>query len=71
MELTTRLRLVACCNKMTKLDSHYFFYLFILDTCVAHYPRVSSQRFTFTHTTDHHWLCYLGNTRVTKGNETP
>jgi hypothetical protein len=35
--------------------------LFIKDTCIAHYPRVSSKRFTFTH----HWLCYLGNTRVT------
>jgi hypothetical protein len=34
---------------------------FFWDTCIAHYPRVSSKRFTFTH----HWLCYLGNSRVT------
>jgi hypothetical protein len=28
-----------------------FIYLSILDTCIAHYPRVSSKRFTFIHTT--------------------
>jgi hypothetical protein len=38
-----------------------FIYLFIKDTCIAHYPRVSSKRLTFTL----HWLCYLGNTKVT------
>jgi hypothetical protein len=35
-----------------------------LSTFIAHYPRVSCS-LSASHSHLHHWLCYLGNTKVT------
>jgi hypothetical protein len=40
--------MAAAFIKFSEHQAHTIFYLFILDTCIAHYLRVSSKRFTFT-----------------------
>jgi hypothetical protein len=39
----------VCQTEVLRMRLNFLFiYLFIKDTCMAHYPRVSSKRFTFT-----------------------